>query len=83
MCKNFKNISITEIRGNFLQKTIIDLIILCKLSINKKLNKVRVSSFGDIIPKNENRISPDDFIPWLFYRKKGSRNFLNYFQGNS
>ena len=56
-----------EIRDNFLEKTIIDLIVLCKLSINKKSNKVIVSSFGDIIPKNENRISPNDFIPCLFY----------------
>ena len=72
-----------EIRGNFLQKTIIDLIFLCKLSINKKSNKVIVSCLGDIIPENENGISPNDFIPWLFYLKKGSRIFLNYFHGNS
>ena len=75
-----------EIRGNFLQKAITDLIVLCKPSLDKSSYKDIISNFRDkliFIPKKEKCISPDDYIPCLFYRKKNSNNFLIYFHGNS
>ena len=75
-----------EERGNIIQKTITDLIVLCNPKIEKRFYKDIISKFGDkliFIPKIKNCISPDDYIPCLFYRRKTSHNFLIYFHGNS
>ena len=75
-----------EARGNFIQKKITDLIVLCNPKIEKKNYKDIISNFRDkliFIQKNKNNITSDDYIPCLFYRRKTSHNFLIYFHGNS
>ena len=75
-----------ETRGNFIQKTITDLIVLYNPKIDKNSYKNIISNFGDkliFIPKNKNFASPDDYIPCLFYRRINSNKFLIYFHGNS
>ena len=75
-----------EERGNFIQKFITDVIILCSPKLYTKDFKKIMYDFSDkliFIPKNKDSDAVDDYIPCLFYRKKESNNFLIYFHGNS